>query len=61
MTRRTQAAMSRLWQDQRGGVAVEYLVVVVFMLGVASAVAGLSLAVVRSQQRAHAVLLSNTP
>jgi Flp pilus assembly pilin Flp len=55
------AALATLARDTRGAVSVEYVTLTVVSFGIALAVAGLSVALMRAEQRAEAVLRSNSP
>ena len=50
-----------LWRDQAGQVSAEYLVVTAMSLIIVVAIASLGLSVASSYERAHNVLLSDTP
>jgi Flp pilus assembly pilin Flp len=54
-------ACATLLRDQRGQVSVEYVIVTAISLVIIAGIASLGLAVADSQDRARAVLLSNTP
>ena len=55
------AALKTLVRDTLGAVSVEYVTITAITFGIAIAVAGLGLALMRAEQRAEAVLRSNTP
>jgi Flp pilus assembly pilin Flp len=53
--------LRELIADRRGAIPTEYAIVLAFSLVLMTAVAGLSVALVRSELRAQAVLRSNSP
>jgi Flp pilus assembly pilin Flp len=55
------ATLNSLLRDTRGAVSVEYVTIAAVTFGIAIAVAGLSVALMRAEQRAEAVLRSNSP
>jgi Flp pilus assembly pilin Flp len=62
MATRANSLRSRsLARDERGAVAVEYLIITSFALVVAAAVVVLGMAQASSQERATGILISNSP
>jgi Flp pilus assembly pilin Flp len=55
------AAIESLLRDTRGAVSVEYVTIAAVTFAIAIAVAGLSVTLMRAEQRAEAVLRSNSP